>query len=108
MAKLPTAIALNRERQERKERQERFEKAYSLKSLSAAIEEPESYLLRPDFLDLPSFRKYPKSLGSPSPKPERKVELGRASELRRDHRRAEGGDMDLGDNVEVKEETKEE
>ena len=89
MAKLPTAVSLNRERKERLE-------AYSMKPLHSALKDRETYQ-RPEFLDLPSFRKYPKSLSSPSPKPERNIEMGRASELRRDARRAEGGDMDLGD-----------
>ena len=92
MAKLPTAVALNRVRRERQERLE----AYSKEPSSRDVKEPEPYE-RPEFLDLPQFRKYPKSLGSPSLKPKRKTDIGKASELRRDARRAEGGDMDLGD-----------
>ena len=92
MAKLPTAVALNRARRERQERLE----AYSKQPSSRDVKEPEPYE-RPDFLNLPHFRKYPKSLGSPSPKNKCKLDMGKASELRRDARRAEGGDMDLGD-----------
>ena len=93
MAKLPTAVALRRERR----KEEELLKTYSTKASSSAANKEHEPDERPKFLDLPSFRKYPKTLSSPSQKPKPKMEIGKASELKRDARRAEGGDMDLGD-----------